>query len=61
MVWTAQTGFGPRTFALSLKVFIVVLFFAHERLGSCTAYRVALPEALKLNRDQMIEHFCTAG
>ncbi|XP_071790948.1 uncharacterized protein [Asterias amurensis] len=62
MVWTAQTGLGPRTVTLSLKVFIVLMFYTHERLGLCTAYRViTLPEALKLNRDQMIEHFCTAG
>ncbi|XP_071790365.1 uncharacterized protein [Asterias amurensis] len=62
MAWTAQTGLGPRTVVLSLKVFIVLMFYTHERRGICTAQPGSvLPEALQENRHQMIEYFCGSG
>ncbi|XP_071790955.1 uncharacterized protein [Asterias amurensis] len=61
MAWTAQTGLGPRTVILSLKVFIVLIFYAHERNGICTAQRIGLPKPLMDNIQQMRNYFCTAG
>ncbi|XP_071790947.1 uncharacterized protein [Asterias amurensis] len=57
MARTAQKGLGPRTVALSLKVFIVVMFLSHER-RLCTAQPLSLPKPLMDNLQEMREHFC---
>ena len=60
MAWTAQAGLGPRAFTLCLKVFVVLMFYSHDRRGIiCNAMpKIYLPPELLNYSNELIMHFC---